>query len=281
MADGDGIDLPGNLDRDVGPLPLYVWLGAGVAGLGLAWYWNKRRKAGGADSADDTTDPAAVDGGAAAAAATPFLPTSFVVGGGGGTGGNATGSSATPTGDSPVPDSSAPAGYTSNGAWRNAAIGALGKLGFSTVLVDDALARYLESQPLTANQAQVVQTALQVVGPAPDPVPAAPTPPPEPGQPTSQPTAPAAPAAPAAWVKPSWIGTAKFVKGDGPAVYLVTPQGLEWIPSESAFYALGGGGTITLADGQTHTFAKKDGTPPIVVSDAALAALPKVGTLPP
>lgn len=275
MADGDGIDLPGNLDRDVGPLPLYVWIGAGVAGLGLAWYWNKRRKAGGADSAPDTADPSAVDGGAAAAGATPFLPTSFVVGGAS-AGGNATGSSATPTGDTPVPDSSVPASYTSNSAWRSAAIQALNKLGFSAVLVDDALARYLESQPLNANQAQVVQTALQVVGPVPEPVPAAPTPPPEPGAATSQPTPQAPAAGPAAWVKPAWLGSARFVKGDGPAVYLVTPQGLEWVPSESAFYALGGGGTITLADGTTYTYANKTGTPPLVVSDATIAALPKV-----
>jgi hypothetical protein len=269
MADDD-LELPGGLGRRIGPLPLGAWIGAGVAGVALAFVWNRRRKsaAGGGG-----TDEAAADLEAADAAAAPFVPTSFVVGGGA----TATGSSggASPTGDG-TPTETPPTGYGSNAAWKSAALSALIGKGYPATVADDALARYLESQSLTSQQSALVGTALQLVGPAPDPVPAAPSPPPDPSLPTS---APSSPAPAAAWTRPAWLGNAKFVKGDGPAVYLVTANGLEWVPSESAFYALGGGGTIRLADGSTYTYAQ-NGTPPVVVSDAALATLPVVGARP-
>jgi len=269
MADEE-LDLPGGLGRRIGPLPLAAWIGAGVAGVALAFVWNRRRSksAGGGG-----TDEAAADLEAADAAAAPFLPTSFVVGGGVG----ATGSSggASPSGDG-TPTEPAPTGYASNGAWRSAALAALIAKGYPGPVADDALARYLESQTLTAQQTGLVQAALQAVGPAPDPVPAAPTPPPDPTMPTSS----AGPTpAPAAWTPPAWLTGVKFVKGDGPAVYVVTKQGIEWVPSESAFYAMGGGGQIRLADGSLYTYAKT-GTPPIVVSDAQIATLPLVGPRP-
>lgn len=279
---GGGLELPGAFGRRIGPLPLGAWVGAGVAGLVLAYVWNKRRGASEGTSAGDetATNPQTAD-----ASAPAYLPTSFAVAGGGP---GATGSTGTTTTTAETVTGTTPAGYATNSEWRRAAVTALTAKGYSPIVADDALARYLESQDLTAQQSGLVGIALQTIGPAPDPVPASPAPPPDPTQPASQPTpvtaapAPAAPA-PGSW-KPAWLQGVRFVKGSGPATYLVTDNGLEWVPSEGAFIALGGGGTLADADGRGNPYTwsrNPNGTPPVVIPDSALAALPKVGTSPP
>ncbi len=271
---GGGLELPGAFGRRIGPLPLGAWVGAGVAGLVLAYVWNKRRGASEGTSAGDetTTDPQTAD-----ASAPAYLPTSFAVAGGGP---GATGSTGTTTTTAETVTGTATTGYATNSEWRRAAVTALTAKGYSAIVADDALARYLESQDLTAQQSGLVGIALQTIGPAPDPVPASPAPPPDPTQPASQPTPvtttpAAATPAPGAW-KPAWLGTTKFlISENGGAVYQVTDAGLVWVPSESAFYALGGGGTVRLASGP-YTYAQ-NGTPPVAVPDATLNALPRVG----
>lgn len=265
MAD-EPLELPGGLGRRIGPLPLGAWIGAGVAGVALAFVWNRRRKSAGGGG----TDEAAADLEAADTAAAPFLPTSFVVGGGVG----ATGSSggASPSGDG-TPTEPAPTGYGSNSAWRSAALSALIAKGYPGPVADDALARYLESQALTAQQTGLVQAALQLVGPAPDPVPAAPTPPPDPTMPASAPTpAPApTPAAPS-WTPPASWGSARFVQARGStAIYLVRPNGIEWISSEEAFQNLGG------------SFGRP-GQPAanyLILDPSAMRGAPRIGPTPP
>ncbi len=277
---GGGLELPGPLGRRVGPLPLGVWLGAGAAGLVLAYVWNKRKGASeGTGSGDETTtDPSAAD-----ASASAFLPTGFVVGGGaqvpatGATGGSTTGDG--------VPSSDEPTGFQTNAQWRNAAVSALVARGYAGVVADDAIARYLESQSLNATQQGLVNLALTIVGPAPDPVPAAPSPPVDPTQPTSQPT-PAAPApAPAPSPAPVQLPASRFVIGEnGGQVFEVVRRslqegggGLRPITSEAELYRLGGGGRVTLAGGIVHTYhGNPNGTPPVPYPVEYLNSLPRV-----
>lgn len=261
----------GVFGRQLGPLSVGAWALAGAAGLVLAVLINRRRSSGNTGTTGEAVDAAASD------TAAGYLPagSGFVVPG---SGTNATGTSGTST--STPATGTDPAGYATNDAWKRAALAALIAKGYPAIVADDALGRYLESQQLTAQQAALVNEALQLVGPAPVPIPAAPAPPPDPSQPTSAPT-PAAPA-PAAWSPPGYLSGVRFVIADtGGAVYRVTPQGLEWVPSESAFYSLGGGGTVQLASGPFTYGGNPTGTPPVALPASVIATMPKVGNTPP
>lgn len=262
----------GVFGRRIGPLSVGAWALAGAGGLVLAVLINRRRSSSGnTGTTGEGADAAAAD------AAAGYLPlgSGFTVPGGGA---GATGPSGTST--STPPTGTDPKGYETNEAWKRAALAALIAKGYPAIVADDALARYLESQQLTSQQAALVNEALQLVGPAPVPMPAAPAPPPDPSQPTSSPT-PSAPA-PAAWSPPGYLAGVKFVISTaGGAVYRVTPNGLEWIPSESAFYAQGGGGTVQLDSGPFTYTGNRGGTPPVALPPAVIASMPKVGNTPP
>ncbi len=81
--------------------------------------------------------------------------------------------------------------------------------------------------------------------------------------------------APDVWVKPSWL-TSRFVIGEnGGAVYEVTPTGLQWVPNEQTFFALGGGGTVRLASGPYTYGGNPGGIPPQPIPQALLESLLK------
>jgi hypothetical protein len=270
MAEPDENDsaLPGVFGRRVGPLTIGAWALAGAAGLVLAFVINRRSRP--ADE-NDTADVVNPDAG--------YLPvgSGFTV-----PGGAVTATGPTSTGTTP-PTGTTPTGYQTNEAWKSGALSALIAKGYPAVVADDALARYLESQQLTSQQAALVNEALQLAGPTPTPIPAAPAPPPDPAQPASAPTPAPAPApAPAPWSMPSYLQGVKFVIGSsGGAVYRVTPAGLEWVPSVSAFYAQGGGGTVDLDSGPFTYAGNPKGTAPVVLPPQVIASLPKVGNTPP
>jgi len=98
-------------------------------------------------------------------------------------------------------------------------------------------------------------------------------------QPVAQPTytepAPVAAPAAAAFQLPSWLNGIRFLKGSGPAVYAVTPNGLEWVPSEDVFTAMGGGGSIP-----GYNYQNPNGIAPVIVGENVINSLPKVGATP-
>lgn len=284
-----------SLTAKVGPLPAWAWgLGLGGAIVGVRWYRN-RGKVTPVESVTSDGETASTGANTAGEASGDYEPDATVPGTVGGYtipsayqnyGGVIT-SSGTESGTS-----AADTGPQNNAAWRAAAFKVLRERNYGSVTATTALAKYLQGDPLTAAEEGMIDYALGVVGEPPEGAPqitrAAATPStaaaPSPTAATSAPAptpAFATPAPPLPWIKPQWLTGVRFVKGDGPAVYQVTDAGLEWVPSESAFYALGGGGTITLANGGTFTYqGKPNGIPPVVVTDATIASLPKVGPQP-
>lgn len=273
------------LTQKIGPAPAWVYgLSLGVGINVFRWYRN--RSAPAATEVSDGTEGAA---GATGGTAAPAPTTGYSLGDPAGTlsppgsvGGYPvpTGYQANPGGvvidsggvsSAPV-TSSAP---LNNGDWSRRAFDVLVAEGNAPTAVQDALSKYLTGDPITAQQEALVSLALRRVGSPPEGAPsitrAAPAPaaqaPTAPAQPAPIPAAP--PVVP--FVRPSWLGQAKFVKGSGPAIYLVTDAGLEWVPSEEAFLALGG------------SFGRP-GQGPInflQVPDSALRPLKRIGTLPP
>ena len=88
-----------------------------------------------------------------------------------GTGNTATGDSASPS----TPLAATIPALGSNNDWRTSATRFLIARGFAPYEVDTALAHYLQSETLTAQQVALVELALQAVGPLPEPIPAPPS----------------------------------------------------------------------------------------------------------
>lgn len=271
------------LTQKIGPAPAWVYgvtLGVGINVV--RWYRN-RTTAPAADDVSDGTDAAAGATGAAAPT------TGYALG-------DPSGTLSPPgsVGGFPIPSgyqanpggviidstgvSSAPVATSAplnNGDWSRRAFDVLVSEGNSPTAVSDALTKYLTGDPITAQQEALVSMALRRVGAPPEGAPsitrAAPAPaataPTAPAQPAPIPAAPVV----APFVRPSWLGSARFVKGSGPAIYLVTDNGLEWVPSEDAFRALGG------------SFGRPGEPPPnfLTVPNSVLGPMKRVGTLPP
>lgn len=152
------------LTRKIGPLPLGVWL---VAGVGIYYYF-ARKQAGAATTTTGTgqqTDSAGNTGVIDPA-------TGFVSGSPQDTAalqqqaGNPTAGS---TGNT----------YSDNNAWGRAAINYLVGIGVDPTAANQAIQLYLSSQPLTASQQGDVNLAIQSLGPPPSlPGPSAGNPPP-------------------------------------------------------------------------------------------------------
>lgn len=173
-----------DLGKMVGPLPLGAWLGVVGGGLGLAYM--AKKKAGAAPPV--VPGPASPNGG---------LP---VTGGGvvalpdNAPGGAGAGGSLTPLAPAP----------TTNDEWaRYAAIVLIGH-GFGAYATQQALAKYLEGQQLTAEESAIVEAAMRYIGPppysppvAPPPLPAR-APQPVPAVPVAVEPTPVAPVAPVA-----------------------------------------------------------------------------------
>lgn len=276
-----------SLTAKVGPLPAWAWgLGLGGTIVGIRWYRNRSTpvptEAAGTSASEggaggepgglptiDGPEGATMSGGVVGSYS---IPSTYQANPGGVITADGTASGS--------PDD----GPLNNAEWRERAFDALRAKGYGTVPASTALSKYLSSAPLTAADEAMIAYVLQMVGEPPEGAPAIvregnPPPVTAPGQ---VPAATPIPTPAQPWVKPAWLNGIKFVKGSGPAVYLVTDAGLEWLPSEAAFYAQGGGGTITdVGGGKPYTYGgNPTGTPPVVIPDSMLASLPKVGTQP-
>lgn len=191
-----------DLGKMVGPLPLGAWLGVVGGGLGLAYM--AKKKAGAAPPV--VPGPASPNGG---------LP---VTGGGvvalpdNAPGGAGAGGSLTPLAPAP----------TTNDEWaRYAAIVLIGH-GFGAYATQQALAKYLEGQQLTAEESAIVEAAMRYIGPPPYSPPVAPPPlparAPQPVPAVPAPT-PVAYAVPVANPIPGDTSTVVAVTGPYPFVY--------------------------------------------------------------
>jgi len=197
MADTDsaakGLDF---LKQKVGPLPLGVWL---IAGVGVWWYMQRKQAAAASASAvpNQQTDPAGnigtIDPATGYVYGTPEDTAALAANNAGTTGTGSAGTSATSGGQT----------YADNNAWGIAAINYLVGLGIDAATANQAVQNYLSSQPLTTAQQGDVNLAIQALGPPPSlPGPVATNPPPVvqppgPGGGTPPPGKPPAPKPPA------------------------------------------------------------------------------------
>jgi len=279
------------LTAKVGPLPAWAWgLMLGGTIVGVRWYRNRSHPApvtgtsadgAGGESGDPTEQGVGVGvGDPGIGMASPGvvgaypIPSTYQANPGG-----------TITSDG-LPSGSEDTGPLNNGEWREQAFDQLRGKGYDPTAASTALSKYLSSQPLTPAEVQMVSFVLQMVGEPPEGAPAIvregaqATTPTTPAPPPVSVTPPL-PAPPQKWVKPPWLGSAKFVIGaDGGAVYMVTDDGLVWIPSEAVLYANGGGGTVQLSSGPYTYGGNPGGAPPLAIPASTLASLPKVGPQP-
>jgi hypothetical protein len=244
----------------LGPLPVYAW--GAIAGLVIAggsFLLRRNRPAIESSPAGELGSSVSPAPAPASIPATSSAAGSFM----------AAGTYVPPSGNVPYsPDSpsssSSPMAPTDNAEWvrMGATLVTARNTGLTSSSVYDALNLYTDGAELTDAQAAIVELAIRAVGVPPYTVPPirirTNTPPPA----TTAPT----PSEPAPFTAPSWLGSARFVKGSGPAIYKITARGIEWIPSESAFFALGG------RFGADANYLE--------IPDRSLAALPRVGTLP-
>lgn len=157
---GGGPDL-GAFKQKVGPLPLYLWIGAGLL---LWWYVRRNQAASTAAGANGSqTDPAGNTG-------TIDPSTGYVYGTPEDTAALAnqdTGSSG--TGSSGTSGSTTGGTYATNSAWEEAAINYLVGIGVDPTEANAAIAQYLSSQQLTTQQQADVNEAIQQLGAPPQP----------------------------------------------------------------------------------------------------------------
>jgi|CXWL01.1.fsa_nt_gi hypothetical protein len=272
------------LTTKIGPAPAWVYgVGLGVGINVVRWYRNRSAPAP-ADVSDGTDVGAEATTGAAATSAGFSSGNPATAGGQPGSVGGfpiPSGYSATggqfidPSGGTSAPVTAPDATPQNNGDWSRRAFDVLAAEGYAPVSAQDAIRKYLVGDPLTASEEAQVSIALRRIGAPPEGAPSVTRAAATPTATAPTPFAPAVPIVnvpvPAAFVRPSWLGGARFVKGSGNAIYLVTDAGLEWVPSEEAFAALGG------------SFGRP-GQPPanfLTVPDSALGPLRRVGTLPP
>lgn len=175
-AEAAATGAAGILEKKIGPLPVAVWA---IAAVGV-WWWVRRSS--GASGA--TTDPAGNVG-------TIDPATGYVYGssqdssalaarsGGSGTDTTGTTSGATVAGQ-----------YADNNAWSRAAVNYLVGLGVDPATANQAVTKFMASQPLTANEQADLNLAIQALGAPPTlpgPVDTSPSPvktPPSPSGPT-------------------------------------------------------------------------------------------------
>ena len=267
------------LTRKIGPAPAWVYgvgLGLGITGVR---YWRSRSAPAPTATEEAASDGAATPSGGAGAT---FAPGGDYTPGQVGAYPIQGSYQANPGGVITAPvasdDGSSIPVVRDNISWQQDAYDALvGRRGYNAISVSESLKKYLAGEPLTSQEESVIAAALREAGNPPDGAPSIVR------ATTTSGTAPNAVANPAplaaqgSW-KPSWLGNARFVIADtGGAVYQVTDAGLEWIPSEDAFYRLGGGGTVNLASGPHSYRGNLSGIPPVAIPAATLDKLPKVG----
>ncbi len=165
--------MPEWYEKEIGPLPLGVWVGVVAVGAGASILINRKSK---------TASPTSTAPGGGDAGATGNLDGAL---GAGPAGVNLGGIVALPGG---VPagqvvysgSGSNQTPITDNVSWLRSAENQLIAKGYDPVLVDSALRAYLNGQTPTTAQSAIVSLALQLVGAPPSPVLSVPTPTPTP-----------------------------------------------------------------------------------------------------
>lgn len=185
------MSLADTLGKQVGPMPLGAWVAVVGGGLGISLY--RRRHTASTTAASDTTF--------APALSPPITSTYGAVGGNGVT-------TTTPT------VFGAPAPQT-NDEWARLAVITLIGHGFNAGLSTNAVQKYIDGQPQSAEEGAVIEAALRYIGPPPTLPNIAVTPPPVNG-----PVTPTTPPPPQATAPPSSI-----VAGGDPHWCASTPSG--------------------------------------------------------
>ena len=172
----------GFLKTKVGPLPLGIWL---VAGVGIYLYFQRQQKSGAGQQTDPAGNVGTIDPATGYVAGSPQDQAAMAANGASSDiGGGSAGQSGTP--GKPT--------YTDNEAWGRAAINYLVGLGIDATTANQAIEQYLSSQPLTTAQQGDVNLAIQALGPPPTlPGPIAVNPPPVTKPPGVKPPAPTGP----------------------------------------------------------------------------------------
>jgi hypothetical protein len=166
VAEGDAPAAGGKLDflkQKVGPLPLWIWLGAGIA---IILYLREKQSGGGLSSLlggsssasavpNEQTDPAgnigSIDPATGYVYGTPEDLAALAA------------NNDTSTTDT-NPTSPGAATYADNAAWSEAAVNYLVGLGISPTEASQAIQLYLSSQTLTTQQQADVNEAIQALG---------------------------------------------------------------------------------------------------------------------
>lgn len=163
--------MPEWYEKQIGPLPLGIWVGVVAVGAGASYLINRKSKATAAASAP-AAGSAPTD---ATSGAFGSLPAGVNLGGivalpGG-----------VPAGQTPNnPQTNTPVPITDNNQWLRSATDQLIAKGYDPGLVDSALRSYLNGYPPTTQQQSIVNLALQLLGAPPFPVLTLPTPTPTP-----------------------------------------------------------------------------------------------------
>lgn len=139
------MDLPAPLTREVGPLPVWAWLAAGLLGIGLGVALRRRSSTSTSTSSSTGSGPAGVDG----AAVYPI---------------GSVGGAVTLPNYAPAETATEAPGIESNHEWRARALKLLIARGFDPFTADQALAGYLDGRPPTAETAEAIDIALSEVG---------------------------------------------------------------------------------------------------------------------
>lgn len=161
-AAGKGL---GALKQKVGPLPLYVWL---VAGVAIWWYFSRKNAASATGAPNQQTDPAgnigAIDPATGYVYGTPEDTAALAANNAGTGGGGGTGTGGTGTGTVTVGGQ-----YQDDASWGRAAINYLVGLGIDPTTANEAVQQFLAGQVLTVQQQADVNEAIQALGSPPQP----------------------------------------------------------------------------------------------------------------
>lgn len=150
-AAGKGLEA---LKQKVGPLPLYVWIAAGVV---IWWYFS--RKNAKATGGNQQTDPAGnygvIDPATGFVYGTPQDTAALAANQAGG------GGSTTPSGSG---TGSIGGQYQDDAAWGRAAVNYLVGIGIDPTTANEAIQQFLAGQTLTTQQQADVNEAIQALG---------------------------------------------------------------------------------------------------------------------
>jgi nucleoid-associated protein YgaU len=151
------------LKQKVGPLPLYVWM---IAGVAIWWYFSRKNAASATGAPNQQTDPAgnigAIDPATGYVYGTPEDLAALASNNAGSGGGSGTASGSTGGG-------TVGGQYPDDESWGRAAINYLVGLGIDPTTANEAIQQFLAGQTLTTAQQADVNEAIQALGAPPQP----------------------------------------------------------------------------------------------------------------